>query len=42
MENIEKKKSCRKYFKNKLEDFGNKFVVCLLSRFGIVTPTIFR
>ena len=33
---------CKKSFKNKLYNLKDRFFVCILTRYGIVTPTIFR
>ena len=33
---------CKKSFKNKLYNLKERFFVCILTRYGIVTPTIFR
>jgi hypothetical protein len=38
----EKIDECIKSLKKKLEDLKARFFVCILTRFGIVTPTIFR
>ena len=33
---------CKNTLKTKIDDLRTRFFICILARFGIITPTLFR